>query len=229
MRWLLPLALVACGRVGFEDELPGQVVHYPMDDDPGATGMLGARPASFAAPCAPCPAARAGRHGGGYAFPGDLRVTLPGTEPLLTTRGPFTLSVWLDASAEVALVEIPLSKPRSLTSTRNTLNITVLGNGTIQYELVSTIDQPYYFPASTSGIRGGWHHVALTFDGAVRTLHVDGVAYADETAGLDGELPIGLGADLDGGARVFGYAGGLDELRIFDRVLGPDEIAALAE
>jgi hypothetical protein len=70
-----------------------------------------------------------------------------------------------------------------------------------------------------------WSHVALTFDGAVERLYVDGVLVdsgpAEAPLETDGEIEIG--GSTETGDFLFGR---LDELRIYDRVLGAAEVDA---
>ncbi len=81
------------------------------------------------------------------------------------------------------------------------------------------------------------------WDGSYRTLYVDDVAAAEDTQdGLevsdtedttvvygvssDGGLYIGASKDLEGGSF---FSGLIDDVRIYRRVLSPQEIAALAQ
>lgn len=76
-----------------------------------------------------------------------------------------------------------------------------------------------------------WFHVALVFDGAMAWLYIDGEVVGGPSPGtmdLDA-APIYIGCDDDHtGALVFQLAAELDELRIYDRALATDELAALA-
>jgi hypothetical protein len=70
-----------------------------------------------------------------------------------------------------------------------------------------------------------WSHVALTFDGAVERLYVDGVLVDSGPA----EAPLETGGEVEiGGATETGdfLFGRLDEVRIYDRVLGQPAVAA---
>jgi hypothetical protein len=83
----------------------------------------------------------------------------------------------------------------------------------------------------TSVDDGRWHHVAVTYDGSIITIYVDGGEVAKVAAGdtgepsslriTDGNLVIGRGSQ--------GATGVLDEVRIHDEVLTVEEIKDLAE
>ena len=72
---------------------------------------------------------------------------------------------------------------------------------------------------------GDWHHVALTYDGAMLRGVIDGVAQ-DMAAFTGASLPANPGI---GGHDNNEYAvGAIDELAIYDRPLATDELAAIA-
>jgi hypothetical protein len=82
---------------------------------------------------------------------------------------------------------------------------------------------------------GQWHHVGFMWDllGA-RILYVDGIEVAKDTMqngffgwGQDGGINIGFQASI---LHRPGYWSGLiDDVRIYDRALAPEQIAALAQ
>jgi hypothetical protein len=227
------LGLTACGRLDFDidDVEDGLVVRYPMDDDP-QRGTLTAIPALYSAPCSPCPARMTGHQSGGYQFPGDLRVTLAdASASWVSVEAPFTVSLWvLPQSPAPPDVEIPLSKPRNLTSTVNTLNLVIRQTGSVQYEIADPATT--FFPAigMAGAVRdGAWHHIALSWDGTTNALTIDGHQRFElvDTSRSDTQ-PIGLGGDVDEGVFRYGYVGGIDELRFYDRALTLEEIATLA-
>jgi hypothetical protein len=76
---------------------------------------------------------------------------------------------------------------------------------------------------------GEWHHVAGRFDGTEKELFIDGVEVdeVDVTIDYDGH-DIYLGGDQNGGDEVLHWDGVLDDVRIYNRDLTDDEIAALA-
>jgi hypothetical protein len=67
-----------------------------------------------------------------------------------------------------------------------------------------------------------WHRVAVVWDGANRTLHMDGVEVARDTqpslAASDGPLQVGTGKDR--AADTF-FSGLMDDIRIYRRAVKP--------
>ena len=75
-----------------------------------------------------------------------------------------------------------------------------------------------------------WHHVALVVDGNTVSATLDGGPTADLSARRDAFDTLPTGPLFIGGdpARAATWEGKLDEVAVFDRALGPDEIAAHA-
>lgn len=79
---------------------------------------------------------------------------------------------------------------------------------------------------------GQWRHVGLVWDGSHRRLYVDGLEAASDAGSLsglkssDGGLHIGAGKNLDAGSL---WSGLIDDLRIYNQVLGTEEIEKLAQ
>ncbi len=75
-----------------------------------------------------------------------------------------------------------------------------------------------------------WRHLAITFDGAVHRLYMDG-AYFDETEAplpTHAEEPLYIGRK-GSGEPDFYVNGSIDDLRIYTATLSPVEIRALAQ
>lgn len=79
---------------------------------------------------------------------------------------------------------------------------------------------------------GTWHHAVVVRDGTRGELWIDGARRAEtrEMFGVRGEVPfcIGNSRSADRHQRK-GWSGQLDEIRLFDRALGADEITGLYE
>lgn len=82
----------------------------------------------------------------------------------------------------------------------------------------------------TNVVDGTWHHVAYTYDGDTIKLYVDGIEDYSISGitlktGVSGETDINIGSQLEGAF----YEGLMDDVRIFDTVLTPEEIKVLSE
>jgi hypothetical protein len=73
----------------------------------------------------------------------------------------------------------------------------------------------------------GWHHIAYTFDGTTHKLFVDGVMAGMGTAGTQTGTVVAacMGNAVPTATQTF--KGSLDDIRVYDRALGVDEIKAL--
>ena len=88
-----------------------------------------------------------------------------------------------------------------------------------------------WFTGVTPVDDGQWHHVAATYDGATMRLYVDG--HLDNSAASTGSITSSgtfgmlIGARSDG-TNASNFAGLIDELSVYNRAIGPAEVAALA-
>lgn len=86
-----------------------------------------------------------------------------------------------------------------------------------------------------SPVTGAWHHVALTFNDATKTLkaYVDGVEVASTVTGIPiaygtATNPLLIGAEEDGSGPVYLFPGLIDEVTLYSRALSGAEIAAIS-
>jgi hypothetical protein len=69
-----------------------------------------------------------------------------------------------------------------------------------------------------------WHHIVQTYTGSAISMWIDGVNYGSNNVPIDTPIsPLLIGS---GPGQEF-FAGTLDELRVYNRVLAPQEIAQL--
>lgn len=79
-----------------------------------------------------------------------------------------------------------------------------------------------------------WHHVAATFDGQTARCYIDGVETSSHRARNPGPLKpddwdLCIGNSVpDFGGELLSFDGLIDEVRIYNRALSPDEIMSLA-
>jgi hypothetical protein len=96
------------------------------------------------------------------------------------------------------------------------------GAGTLMTDLHSASRDSTSLASQKVITDGNWHRIGLVWDGATRTLYVDGVAVAqDRQRNLKsayGNLHIGAGKDLAAGTF---WSGLIDDVRIYQRVIQP--------
>ncbi|MCA9099898.1 MAG: tandem-95 repeat protein, partial [Planctomycetales bacterium] len=79
-------------------------------------------------------------------------------------------------------------------------------------------------------VAGDWHHVAVVRSGSQMSVYLDGSLVKQETFAHDPRAGVGhlnIGAERTGSSSYL-YAGQIDELRVYDRVLSADELNVLA-
>jgi hypothetical protein len=157
------------------------------------------------------PARTAGRFGGGVYLDGVVdSVQLPMTESL-TFSNAFTMEAWIAPTA--------FDYERSLWWTPAT-GLTLRAEGTV-VPIVFLSSGPVGFVSNRSVPLNGWSHVAMTFDGSMLRLYINGVdAGSRPAAGT--LLPSLPEAGRLGGASAF--AGTIDELRFYGRALTEAEV-----
>lgn len=138
------------------------------------------------------------------AFGGDERYRTP----------PLTVECWAKLFSKRPFNVLVSSDPKS--SSRHWEVYTYAGRGTLSAYL------PGYEPSEVSSkaniCDGKWHHVAMTFDGTLVTLHVDGKSVREQAVkprpgAKPVSGPLGIGQAIDGTQHV-GCDGVIDEVRL---------------
>jgi hypothetical protein len=138
--------------------------------------------------------------------------------------GPFSLVAWVNGGApgQVLLSQVGGASWLCMDSAEGVLMTELKGTGRSASSLRS----------QTNITDGAWHEVGLVWDGSYRCLYVDGVEVArDATAlpameGSEGGLYLGVGNSLASGTF---FSGLIDDIRLYNRAVQPDYIAALAQ
>jgi len=143
--------------------------------------------------------------------------------------GDFSMDLWVRSTASTGL-QVMLDK-RDTTGGSRGFSL-FLGNGTLGFQLGDGAGFTNY-PRAGFFADGLWHHVAVTVDRDQATglvMYVDGIGVTHDPTSHPGS--VSSNADLWIGSRDpnFGqilFAGDLDEIELFNRVLTQAEVAAL--
>ena len=169
-----------------------------------------------------------------YGVPGALdgeddgaaTVGGSGSLNLGTTFAPATGAVTLEAWARLTSTGTRYVLSDG-TSTSRGFHLYTTSSGTPSFRVnTSTTTQTLTAPTMS---RFAWHHLAGTFGAGVAALYVDGALAS--TRSVSGTLRYGsdplVGGRFSTSASSF-WAGGLDELAVYDRALSATEVAAHA-
>lgn len=248
--WTVILLAASCGRLGFDprggapadgdlgdgapgDGAPGDaslVLWLPFDDDPrdGIDDL--AAPSRPAACATTCPLQVPGVRGGAYRFDGTQVVAAPDDAGLRARTG--TLALWLRPAQLPGPSDyvIIAGKPHG-PALANSYEIYFFGMQ--QQVLIQAGGDAHgngsYASAAWTGGTGEWAHVAATW-GADLVLYVDGAEVNRQPGFVPAYDDHGFyaGADFNNGVFELAFAGDLDDVRLYDRALPAEEIAALA-
>jgi hypothetical protein len=148
------------------------------------------------------------------------------------TDGPFSAFIWIKGGEPGQVI---ISQADGIGTGQTWLGTTA-SDGNLMTGLVSPpIGRNITKPLVSESIitDGQWHHVGFIWDGSYRFLYVDGTAVAKDTNILtqplmpsNGDLYIGAGKNLEAGTFFFGL---IDDVRIYNKALSAEEIAALSQ
>jgi len=214
-----------------EGDAPRLLLRF--DDAAGSETFADASGYGKAATCAEeagCPASADGRYVYGLHFDGEDALRVPHSE-INALRNDLTVAAWIrpeDPSEWQTIVATASSE-----SDDNGFRLSIVNNN-IQF---TTYGVNTYSLSNSNLPAGQWTHVAAVMgvDNTV-TFYVNGVARGTEdhsypaNSDTDDDLLIGASTLAYGGERLsHHFQGNLDEVALFDRALGDDEVAALVE
>lgn len=214
----------------------GLVAWYPFDD----AGDLGfdASPAGLALvntnETTAVESIAAGADGGAAGFPGGIFLT-SGSEAIPSNfprdNGSFTVSVWIRPTAAACTGTVPVfSWGRG--SDRQMCMVRFDGAQKINFTTYGSDDDLAVDGLALSD--GNWHHLVITYDGQTRkkTLYFDGLFKGEKTISGNLEVSAANSAFEIGHTSVISsrinqfYAGGMDELMVFDYAWTLEEVEA---
>jgi hypothetical protein len=212
---VLPIELVAYWKL---DEIEGGIASNSINDN---HGILHGEPLWQP---------QSGNKGGALEFDG-IDDYIETNFVLNPENGAFSIFTWIKNGAPGQVI---ISQSDG-TGTGETWLCADMSNGNLMTGLVPQKIGRYYPQPLISGSiisDGQWHHVGFVWDGSYRALYADGVEVAIDNAAqnplksADGGLHIGAGKNL--AAESF-FSGLIDDVRIYDKALSTEEIAALAQ
>jgi hypothetical protein len=174
-----------------------------------------------------------------FANPGSLAfdqndaedVSVPAS-PTLGLSGPLTLAAWIHPAGETTTQQGIIDKWDIDTSgaapaVARGYEFRVTQERTLRFLLLAEPGQNVELVGTSVIASDVWTHVAATFDGRTLRLFVNGGADAAKpatTAPIPGSSPLHIGRDYGDN----GFQGNIDEVRVYSRALGADEVLALA-
>ncbi len=175
-----------------------------------------------------------GAAGGGCYFDGSGDYINLGSETKQT--GPFTVSIWYTYETTGEANSLYGGGGLDAGVDRNGIAISrSLSTGHLFLDIYDTPSR-YGLPMETSQVdftAEGWHHVLGSYDEQYMYLYVDG-ELAEEAPKEIGAVTIDwsavshyLGRRGEGGTPTWYWKGKMDEVRIYDRALSTNEVAAL--
>ncbi len=175
-----------------------------------------------------CPRATAARDDLGRAAQFDGVDDMVSIEPV--GDGPFTIMLWLRMDFDPGEVAAcPISKVFG-------------GDGANSWQLCMpvappdaavlaffTSDDPSRLTATIALELGSWHHVAIRWDGVLKSIWWDGIELAEEpgTTRFDAG-PVLVGGDIDGSIAVSFFPGVVDDVELHAGALPPAAIGEAA-
>ena len=204
----------------------GLVASYPMESvGTTLTGCMNDLVGSHDGNCDSPITLGSGCRGSGFVFDGTTNVVRIPTDEMLNLTT-FTVVYELFITAAITQAACPVDRPFgsaddnswSLCFNSGPMMIVAGTNGTGNQSATTSI-----LPSP-----GAWHQVAITWDGTNLTGKLDGNPTVLTTATMPYDAaPIVVGADLSPSPNRH-FAGQLDELQIYSRVVSDPELAVLA-
>ena len=155
----------------------------------------------------------AGQVNGAIQLDGADDIIVAGA-PLNPAAGPFSVLAWVKGGAPAQAIISEPGGPDWLSLDSRT--------GYLMTELTNSGRGATILMSQTTIADGGWHRIGFVWDGAIRTLLVDGVAVAQDTqSNLEGPANgfyIGTGKAMAPGTH---FCGLIDDVRVYNRAVKP--------
>jgi hypothetical protein len=170
-----------------------------------------------------------GRFQSGLAFDGTGAVQVPDS-PALDSQN-LTISAWVESNGSPGDYKYIVAKGGNGCCT-GSWGLYTGANGGLEFYVANSLTAYVISPDAGTGVwNGQWHNVVGTFDGSTVRLYVDGQQVGTgsaDSASVQYGLPTSNNLAIGDypWCPNLGFVGDIDEVKVFDRALGPQEIAA---
>jgi Tol biopolymer transport system component len=212
-----------------EVPLPGLIAHWKFDETEGFEAQNSIGPQNGFLFGDPIWHPAGGKKDGALELDGidDYVITASVLNP---ADGAFSVFAWIKGGAPGQVI---ISQADGAGTGETWLGIDTL-EGNLMTGLVPPSGRTPSTPLVSESMitDGNWHHIGHVWDGSCRTLYVDSTIAATDTEVLDplefsnGGLYFGTSKTLEAGTF---FSGLIDDIRIYNQTLSPEQIATLAQ
>jgi len=215
----------------FEEVIdPTLIAHWPLDESEGMVVADSAGNNDGYTLGDPIWLTDGGQVNGALEFDGvDDFISAPAV--LNPADGPFSAFAWIQGGAPEQVI---ISQADGIGTGETWLGLDAQ-NGNLMTRLMSPPlgrIKPEPLVSQVVITDDQWHHVGFVWDGSYRVLYADGIEVAKDATAQNTLKPttggLCIGANKTLGVETF-FSGLIDDVRIYDRALTPEEIAALAQ
>jgi hypothetical protein len=166
-------------------------------------------------------------------------VQVPDTSNILDVAH-ITMSAWVKKAADLSNYGIVIGRQYD-TSNQDAYILAYNNSASDEYFCIIRTsggqDNTAATPVSTADV-GAWVHLACTYDGTTIRMYKNGVELTNKTHAYGGDIvsestSVSIGGGFNGSGRDVGpseyFNGQMDDVRIYNRALSADEIAALSK
>jgi len=174
---------------------------------------------------------RTGKVGGAYVFDGfDDNITIQDANSLDLANA-LTLEAWIYKHNETSFFAGIIRKAQPETASAWNYMLRENDKGNMTVTLRNTTGDTVTLTTTGAIPVREWHHIAATYNGSLTRLYLDGKTNTSSSA-LTGPLrtygyPVVIGDARTPSSRRH-FNGSIDEVRIYNRALSPEQIAAHA-
>jgi len=151
-------------------------------------------------------------------FDGSTAYISVPDQPALRLQSPFSLSAWVKFEGTGRVLH---KQGYELEAAESGTGCVLRFNVWFRPHVMDVVDSPRL-------AKDAWHHVIVTHDGSRLTLYINGVLMAQTAAtGFVPQSTSDLNIGRNGYTGLDRFKGCIEEVRIYNRVLSPNEIAQL--